>query len=108
MGNGEISQLRTIFDTRGLPVESDWPSESHIARQSFLPEQNKELSEVVPRASQDCLELLEGLLKLNPASRLSASEALRSAWFTRIGNANLFHSRRAGEGDNVNGNSESV
>ena len=41
MGNGEISQLRTIFDTRGLPVESDWPSESHIARQSFLPEQNK-------------------------------------------------------------------
>ena len=41
MGNGEISQLRTIFDTRGLPPESDWPSESNISRQSFLPEQRR-------------------------------------------------------------------
>lgn len=110
MGNGEISQLRTIFDTRGLPPESDWPSESNISRQSFLPEQRRELSEVVTRATPDCLELLEGLLKLNPNDRLSASEALRCAWFTRIGNANLYHARRPGAptGGNVGGGGDGL
>ena len=34
----------------------------------------------------------------------SASEALRCAWFTRIGNANLYHARRPGAPTSGNNN----
>ena len=40
----------------------------------------------------------------------SASEALRCAWFTRIGNANLYHARRPGAptGGNVGGGGDGM
>ena len=44
------------------------------------------LSSLVPNASDECLQLLEGLLHLNLSDRLNASDALRCSWFT---NANL-------------------
>ena len=41
------------------------------------------LSTLVPDASDDCLQLLEGLLHLNLSERLNAADALRCDWFTR-------------------------
>ena len=38
-GDGEISQLREIFLVRGLPAESDWPSDTAMTRDSFPPSQ---------------------------------------------------------------------
>ena len=40
-GTGEASQLKEIFDVRGVPREDQWPLESNIQRQTFLPSQRK-------------------------------------------------------------------
>ena len=41
----------------------------------------KDLREVVPRACENALALLEGLLDINTQNRFSASESLRKSWF---------------------------
>ena len=50
------------------------------------------------------------LLEENFETFYSASEALRCAWFTRIGNANLYHARRPGAptGGNVGGGGDGM
>ena len=36
-GDGEIAQLREIFQKRGLPSIEEWPSDTAITRSSFPP-----------------------------------------------------------------------
>ena len=39
------------------------------------------MRQLFPAASEDCLDLLAGLLRFNPATRLSAKEALSHPYF---------------------------
>jgi len=80
-GDGEIAQLREIFQKRGLPSLEEWPSDTAITRSSFPPTPKRDMSEVCPRAPAPARELLERLLEFKYESRINAANSLQCSWF---------------------------
>lgn len=81
-GNSDIEQLSRIFTARGTPTEETWPGVSSLPDYiPFQPQPGRPLREHFSAASDDTLELLEGLLKLDPGARLSARHALAHRYF---------------------------
>jgi len=86
-GQSDIDQLCCIFRIRGTPREDDWPEVS------TLPDFAKiEFTACEPQPfvfhsdggrSLEAEELVEGLLRLNPAKRVTAAEALVCNFFHR-------------------------
>ncbi|CAL4943436.1 unnamed protein product [Urochloa decumbens] len=88
----EDGQLRAIFDALGVPDGETWPEFSSTPfATKVLPElddvnRKNRLREVFPEAvlSQQGFEVLDGLLTCNPGKRLTASAALKHAWFAKV------------------------
>jgi serine/threonine protein kinase len=82
-GDSEIDELFKIFRIMGTPCETNWKEGT------CLPDFNRvwpmwptlDLAKCVPSLSPSGLNLLEGLLCLDPRDRLSASEASSHAFF---------------------------
>ncbi|WBW74158.1 serine/threonine protein kinase Cdk11 [Schizosaccharomyces osmophilus] len=84
-GKNELDQLHKIFTVLGYPDEEDWP------QYRLLPHANKiklptiktkpRLREVVKNLTANGFDLMERLLSLNPAKRISAKEALQHPFF---------------------------
>lgn len=49
----------------------------------FTIKEPRPLKDIFPFASEGCIDLLEGLLQLDPVRRLSASEALAHPYFSK-------------------------
>ncbi|WVQ84874.1 hypothetical protein IAT38_007037 [Cryptococcus sp. DSM 104549] len=84
-GNDEIHQLEVIYSVMGTPRESDWPGVVELPWYELVKPR-----EAVPsrfRAAfakwltPAALDLVEGLLFFDPAKRLSANSALKTAYF---------------------------
>jgi len=56
-GNGDVNQLRLIFDFIGRPSQSDWPSDVAISLESFDPQPPKTFDIAVPRMSPVAADL---------------------------------------------------
>ena len=79
----ELAQLQRIFSVLGTPSASEWPHASSLRQfVSFRPQAGTALSVLFPALPEDALELLGGLLQLNPAKRWTASEALACKYFS--------------------------
>ncbi len=79
----ELSQLQRIFALLGTPSPTDWPHASQLKQfVSFKPQAGHSIKALFPALPEDACELLGGLLALNPAKRLTASEALAHRYFT--------------------------
>ena len=95
-GNSEIDQIYKIITLLGSPSEQSWPEGIALASRmeyNFFDNNNNNassstdnnnniaLDKIIPQASKDALELIKGLLILNPNHRLNANQALKHSYF---------------------------
>lgn len=90
-GQGEMDQMNKIFSILGTPTEEEWPDFSTLPglkilkftpRVSMLRERFPKMSlSGGPTLSDAGFDLLQQLLALNPAHRISAKQALEHPWF---------------------------
>lgn len=88
-GTNDEEQLKLIFDKMGTPNETTWPGVTSLPKynpnfQQRLPKDLKlELQPYVKEPLDDnVIDLLHGLLQLNPDMRLSAKQALLHPLFS--------------------------
>lgn len=82
--NTELDQLNKIYAACGTPDETSWPGVSNLKYfQQFTPRPQKRTlkSMFAGRYSAHAVDLLDKLLTLNPAERLSAEQALDHEYF---------------------------
>ncbi|CAR23527.1 Protein kinase domain-containing protein [Lachancea thermotolerans] len=87
-GTNDEEQLKLIFETMGTPTERTWPGVSTLPKYNpRLPQHlPKDLGALLQSQTREKMELtlidlLYGLLQLNPDRRLSAKQALNHPWF---------------------------
>jgi len=81
-GSTDIDQLGKIFTVLGNANEETWPGVSELPNYlEFTIQTRKDFKEILPFASQGCLDLLDGMLQLDPNKRISAAEAMEHPFF---------------------------
>ncbi|KAK8853451.1 hypothetical protein IAR55_004158 [Kwoniella newhampshirensis] len=90
---GSLGLAASIFKTLGTPTDDNWPTFHQlpdagkidfppaipIPRRSLLPDLSH-TGESAPHV----LSIIDGLLRLDPAQRISAKDALKSPWLDRV------------------------
>ena len=87
-GESEIEQLLAIFRVLGTPTKETWPAASaHKDWHEYPQWKPSQLATAVDGLSvldTNALELLTGMLQLDPAKRINAIDALKSPYFDDI------------------------
>lgn len=86
-GDSEIGQLFEIFQVLGTPNEhTTWPGVSRLPdyRDAFPAWTGRSLGEIIPTLDADGIDLMQLMLRYNPADRVSAKEAMRHPWFNDL------------------------
>ncbi|KAK3147252.1 hypothetical protein QOZ80_3BG0280080 [Eleusine coracana subsp. coracana] len=83
-GRTEVEQLHKIFKLCGSPTEEYWKKSKLPHATIFKPQQpyKRRIRETFKDFPQSALQLIETLLAIDPADRLTATCALRSDFFT--------------------------
>lgn len=82
-GGSDIDQLGRIFAALGTPTESNWPGVSNLPQYlEFTPSEGQGIRAIFPKASEDALDLLGQMMRLNPSDRITAEDALHHRYFT--------------------------
>ncbi|RLN40576.1 putative protein kinase superfamily protein [Panicum miliaceum] len=83
-GRTEVEQLHKIFKLCGSPTEEYWKKSKLPHATIFKPQQpyKRRIRETFKDFPQSALHLIETLLAIDPADRLTATAALRSDFFT--------------------------
>ena len=84
-GNSETEEMMKIFQLLGTPDARIWPGLGELEHwnDDFPKFRPKSLAEAVPELCADGVGLLEQMLRYEPASRITAREALQHAELVR-------------------------
>lgn len=81
-GESELDVLTQIFTILGVPNEKSWKNCEQLENFKYFKSGDiRSLSKEFSGCNKDAIDLLEGLLTLDPAKRLSAKEALEHSFF---------------------------
>jgi len=86
-GSSEQDQLKKIFKIMGAPEPEKWPGVTELPdwkAENFEKYPGEPLSKVCPKLDADGLDLLDKMLRSNPAERISAKTALTHQFFKDI------------------------
>lgn len=86
-GDGDINQLSKIFDVLGTPTPDTWQGVDDLpdwGKVHFESKSGCGLRGIAPLASNSALDMLTGLLCLDPLRRLTASQALQHQFFREL------------------------
>ena len=85
-GDSEIDEIFKIFRVLGTPTETTWPGVTSFPdyKPSFPKWTRREEEPLVPGLNENGLDLLEGLLVYDPASRISAKQAVCHPFFEGV------------------------
>eukprot|EP01138_Halocafeteria_seosinensis_P012773 gb/GECG01013049.1/.p1 GENE.gb/GECG01013049.1/~~gb/GECG01013049.1/.p1 ORF type:complete len:592 (+),score=57.62 gb/GECG01013049.1/:1-1776(+) len=86
-GQNDIDQIYRVIQVLGTIDETKWPNVSQLPdfhKIEFPPMERLSLDKVIPNASKEAIDLLEGLLTYDPNRRLSCVEALQHPFFYRF------------------------
>ncbi|KAI3387978.1 hypothetical protein SNEBB_004405 [Seison nebaliae] len=81
-GANELEQLSKIFNVFGTPNTDNWPNVKSLS--GYIephPREPVPLNQIFTAASEDLLMLLSEMMMLNPAKRITTTEALKSPFF---------------------------
>eukprot|EP00037_Helgoeca_nana_P002756 m.35912 g.35912 ORF g.35912 m.35912 type:complete len:430 (+) comp12819_c0_seq1:111-1400(+) len=79
----DLSQLEKIFTEMGTPSEESWPGVTALPNYvPFNPIKGTPLAHHFTAMSPDAVSLMDGLLSMCPATRLTATEALQHPYFS--------------------------
>jgi len=82
-GESDIQQLTCIFTALGTPDFDSWPGMDQLPDYiAFKPMPGNTLKELFPAAQADLLQVLEGLLAINPLKRLDCTQTLQLPYFS--------------------------
>eukprot|EP00049_Salpingoeca_infusionum_P011396 m.198258 g.198258 ORF g.198258 m.198258 type:complete len:431 (-) comp14919_c0_seq1:2555-3847(-) len=83
-GANELDQINKIHEIVGTPsaavLNKIRKNSSHF-KANFPNHPGKGLAKLLPQASRDCIELLQGMLEYDPDARLSARQCLKHPYF---------------------------
>lgn len=82
-GESDLDQLTRIFQVFGNPTEETWPGIKQLSDYiDFKPFQSVPLKHIFIAAGDDLLDVLGGLLVLNPIERKDCSQCLQMQFFS--------------------------
>ena len=90
-GDSEIDQIFKIFRTQGTPTESHWPGALKLPdfKASFPKWKAQPLTKQVDKLDAVGMDLLQSMVALDPAKRISARMALRHPYFDDLDKSKL-------------------
>ncbi|KAH0627989.1 hypothetical protein JD844_008628 [Phrynosoma platyrhinos] len=90
-GDSDLDQLTRIFETLGTPTEEQWPGMTNLPDYvTFKSFPGMLLHHIFSAASDDLLELLQGLFTFNPSTRITATQDYPKNWcFDICGNRDI-------------------
>ncbi|CCK68222.1 TFIIH complex serine/threonine-protein kinase subunit KIN28 KNAG_0A05580 [Huiozyma naganishii CBS 8797] len=87
-GKDDVDQMEVTFRALGTPTEKDWPSvsmfPSYNKLQIYPPPSRDELRNRFIAVSSSALNLMCGMLEMNPGNRWSTVQCLESAYFKEL------------------------
>jgi len=86
-GSSEKDQILKIFKLMGTPSVEKWSSLADLPEwknETFEVYKGEELSKICPRLDEDGLDLLDKLLRANPAERITAKDSVNHPFFKDI------------------------
>ncbi|SCU96948.1 LAFA_0G08966g1_1 [Lachancea sp. 'fantastica'] len=87
-GKDDIDQIDVTFRALGTPTDRDWPEISTFGAynkiQVYPPPSREELRRRFIAATENALDLMSGMLTMNPHKRLSPIQCLTSEYFVEL------------------------